>query len=80
MLTASSQVRWRGPGTRPVVVLTEALESAVERALSSGLRDIAAQGKVFMAKVCARSGDPDGAKVLLDEAGELGAVVTAGLR
>ena len=57
-----------------------ALESAVERALSSGLRDIAAQGKVFMARVCARSGDPDGAKVLLDEAGELGAVVTAGLR
>ena len=56
------------------------LESAVERALSSGLRDIAAQGKVFMARVCARSGDPDGAKVLLDEAGELGAVVTAGLR
>jgi len=55
------------------------LEDSIERALISGARDIAAQGKVFLARVCARAGDSDRAKVLLDEAGQLGAVVRTGL-
>lgn len=55
------------------------LEDWVERALVSGARDTAAQGKVFLARLSARSGDHDRAQSLLDEASELTEGALAGL-
>jgi len=55
------------------------LEAYVERALLSGARDIAAQGKLFLARLCVRSGETEQAQLLVDEAEGLGEAVLAGL-
>ena len=55
------------------------LREAIDRSLRAGATDSAAQGKVFLARMLARRGDADEARVVLDEAGELGDVVMAGL-
>ena len=55
------------------------LEESVDRALMLGAGDVAAQGKVFLARLSDRVGETSRARRLLDEAGELGDVVLAGL-
>jgi len=55
------------------------LEDWVEDALVLGSRDIAAQGKVFLARLSARAGDSERAQSLLDEASDLTEGVLAGL-
>ncbi|MEE2828453.1 MAG: protein kinase, partial [Myxococcota bacterium] len=57
----------------------EQLRAAIDAALCAGMKNSAAQGKVFLARVLARRGEADAARLVLDEAGELGDVVMAGL-